>query len=648
MSNKFHETRYSLLRFFTALVFLLVVTVGSLQAQVDVEDQEEQAIRKAVDSVAASVIRFETIGGTSRVDGAVVSNGPSTGLVVSKDGYVISASFHFAHQPASIFARLPNGKRASAEIVGRDLSRKLVLIKIQSDFEFAVPVANNSDFVQVGETVIAVGRVIDAESPSVSTGIVSAKNRIWDRAIQTDAKISPANFGGPLLSLDGKVIGILVPMSPDDDSEMAGTEWYDSGIGFAVLFDNVLLQVNKLKKGSTLRQGLVGISLKGSDMFAESVVVAFCRGSSPAGKAGIKPGDEIVEINGRPIHRQAEMKHALGPLYEGDVANVVVIRDGHRLPFDVTLAGEIAPFIPPGIGFLTGNEVDDELTVINVFKGTVAEAAGIEVGDRIARFNGTIVYNRSDLRQAIAATEIESQVELAVQRNGRVIQVLLTMGRRDSALPASFSEFSPVRDAQVIQVRVAEFSNLCFAVVPEPVEGGSDPALLVWIPEPGKLEKETIEKMWREHCRTHNVAVLVPQSANEKSWTAGEVEYIVNAVDTLAKHAKFDSSRVVVGGTKTGGAMASLVAFSQRDLFQGLVVVDSSLSRRARGIATSPVEPLLVLFGSSGPMSESQKSSVVKLKNAYFPLSIEEKAKDVPFANWVDDLFKWTRSVNRF
>ena len=320
--------------------------------QDDIEQLEEEAIQSAVDSVAPSVIRFETIGGTTRVEGAIVANGPATGLVISEDGFVLSASFHFAHKPASILAKLPNGKTASAEIVGRDLSRKIVLLKVRTETKFTVPQFAKTDSVSVGQTVIAIGRVFDSANTNVSTGIVSAMNRVWDRAIQTDAKISPANFGGPLTGLDGKVIGVLVPMSPDDDSELAGTEWYDSGIGFAVPISNILERLEQLKSGKTLRPGLLGVSIKGSDVYADPAVVGFCGGSSPAWKAGVRADDEIVEINGRKITRQSEMKHALGALYENDEVDIVVKRDGKTIPMKVKLAGEIESYQPVAIGAL--------------------------------------------------------------------------------------------------------------------------------------------------------------------------------------------------------------------------------------------------------------------------------------------------------
>ena len=87
----------------------------------------------------------------------------------------------------------------------------------------------------VGQWTIAVGRTFNQKEPNISVGVLSATNRIWSTAIQTDAKISPANYGGPLIDSRGRVLGVLVPLSPQKQGgEIAGAEWYDSGIGFAV------------------------------------------------------------------------------------------------------------------------------------------------------------------------------------------------------------------------------------------------------------------------------------------------------------------------------------------------------------------------------------------------------------------------------
>ena len=637
---------------FAAFCFLccstLVTSIFAQDAQLaDVEALEEEAIRAAVAQLAPSVIRFETIGGTTRVEGDIVSNGPSTGIVISEDGYVLSASFNFAHEPASIFARLPNGKRAGAEVIGRDLSRKLVLLKIQSDFEFDVPKIADSNSVQVGETIIGLGRVFESEAPSITTGIVSAKNRIWDRAIQVDAKISPANFGGPLVNLKGEVIGILVPMSPDDDSELAGTQWYDSGIGFAVPLDQLDSKLDALKKGKTLRKGLIGISLKGSDVYADAAIVAVCPGSSPAGKSGLQPDDKIIVINGRKISRQSELKHALGPLYENDVARVVVERDSKRLTFEVTLAGEIDPFEPPGIGVLLAKNAIGNPVITHVEAGSEAEKSGLVPGDQIKKLGSKTIESFEDLKLALASSSIGSTTEIEFIRDGKTASASLDIGSR-TAMPFSNLKFeTAAKPAKMIEVKVAEVANKCFAIIPESNPNSTSPGLLVWIPQPGKLNKEAIKKNWLEHSRENNVVVLIPQSSDDKEWSPDDLDFVISAVNTLENRISFNRNQIVVAGRNSGGTMASLIAFAQRSMFKGLVLIDANLSQKIQTVTTSPVQPLLIYFGTENELDEKQQASIDRLRTSKFPIHVEESTGRGGELQWAADLLKWTQTVDR-
>ena len=109
-------------------------------------------------------------------------------------------------------------------------------------------------------------------------GIISALDRIWGRTIQTDAKISPTNYGGPLIDLYGRVQGVLVPASPRGDNETAGYEWYDSGIGFAVPLEDINSVLPRLMKGTekvpvVLKRGMLGISMASQDQFDAAPVV---------------------------------------------------------------------------------------------------------------------------------------------------------------------------------------------------------------------------------------------------------------------------------------------------------------------------------------------------------------------------------------
>src|SRR5262245_116004 len=113
-----------------ALFVAVSLPLAQLVAQDDLGEQEEAAIRAAVEKVAPSVVKIETVGGLERVGRVLVNVGPTTGLVVGEEGYVISSAFNFIQQPTSILVTLPGGARAAAQIVARDHSRMLVLLKV--------------------------------------------------------------------------------------------------------------------------------------------------------------------------------------------------------------------------------------------------------------------------------------------------------------------------------------------------------------------------------------------------------------------------------------------------------------------------------------------------------------------------------------
>src|SRR5438067_1026544 len=159
-------------------VAAFLLSAAALFAQGNLQDEEEQAIRAAVDVVAPAVLKIETIGGLERVGRVLVSTGPTTGLAISEDGYVISSAFNFVQQPSSILVTLPSGKRAPAQIVARDHSRMLVLLKVNASETLTVAKPAPKDEITIGQWAIAVGRTYDQTEPNVSVGVVSATNRI--------------------------------------------------------------------------------------------------------------------------------------------------------------------------------------------------------------------------------------------------------------------------------------------------------------------------------------------------------------------------------------------------------------------------------------------------------------------------------------
>lgn len=324
-------------------------------AQEPLELQEQQAFKDAASRVAPSVVQIQTFGGLDRVGDTLTGIGPTTGLVLSEDGSIITSAFSFAAKPAAVVVKLADGRQFDAKIVATDFSRMLTLLKIDAaDLPVAEPAPLEE--VKVGHWTLAVGKFFDMATPNVSPGILSAKNRIWGKALQTDAKTSPYNYGGPLIDVHGRVLGVIVPLSMTSDEVMAGAEWYDSGIGFAVPFDQVRVSVERLAAGEDLYRGTLGVvTTKPGELFAQPVVDQV-RDDSPAAEAGLKKGDVIVAVDGRPVSRQAQVLQALGPKYAGETVDVTIRRGDEEQtlslmlekPTKTSIAPEQQPAQQPG------------------------------------------------------------------------------------------------------------------------------------------------------------------------------------------------------------------------------------------------------------------------------------------------------------
>ena len=310
---------------------LLAALCCNAVAADDRETLEQQAFAAAVDRVAPAVVRIETVGGLERIGKVVFGTGPTTGLIVDKEGYIVSSQFNFSNKPASILVRMTDGTRKPAKLVATDHNRMIVLLKIETDEPLPVATIAALDEIRVGQWAIGVGRTYDVARPNMSVGIISALDRIWGKAMQTDAAISPNNYGGPLVDIHGRVMGVLVPLSPQSANALAGMEWYDSGIGFAVPAEQIQAVLPRLRKGEDLRPGVIGIAPASKDLNTGEPIIGAVQPKSPAAKAGLKKGDRIVEIDGREIRRTADLKREISSRYAGDKIKLVVLRDKKRI-----------------------------------------------------------------------------------------------------------------------------------------------------------------------------------------------------------------------------------------------------------------------------------------------------------------------------
>ena len=217
-----------------------------------------KAVHVASDRVLPSLVTIETYGGVAtgarrgRVAGVSKPGvGPTTGVVISDDGYILTSSFNFRDRPPITTVILRDGSKHVATLRGRDDKRRLCLLKIDTDKKLAIPEIMPVDQLRVGSWAISLGVGYGDFEPAVSVGIVSALNRYDVKAVQADANISPANYGGPLLSIDGRLIGVCVPLHPTNAKVSAGVEWYDSGIGFAIPLEGLADQIEKMKRNES-------------------------------------------------------------------------------------------------------------------------------------------------------------------------------------------------------------------------------------------------------------------------------------------------------------------------------------------------------------------------------------------------------------
>ncbi|MFA7235515.1 MAG: trypsin-like peptidase domain-containing protein [Phycisphaeraceae bacterium] len=315
------------------------------------------AFRAAAARVMPAVVTIETVGGIGLAGGQdkerektnainALSNpgeGPTTGLIVSADGYVLTSTFNFIRKPRIITVTLADGRRKVAELLGRDETRQVCLLKIDgvSDLPVAEPAATGD--LRIGQWAIAVGVGYGAEEPAMTAGIISALHRIGGRAVQTDANISPANYGGPLVDIEGRVIGLCTPLNPRTQQAGAGSAWYDSGIGFAVTLTEIEHIMDRMKKGETLKRGLMGVVPSPRISEDGGVKLQQVVPDSPAATAGMATDDRIMTVEGKAVNSPNDLMRVLSRYMAGDKVKLTM-RRGEEPAKEMELTLATGPF----------------------------------------------------------------------------------------------------------------------------------------------------------------------------------------------------------------------------------------------------------------------------------------------------------------
>lgn len=377
------------------------------------------------------------------------TRGQGSGFMIHPSGLALS-NYHVVEGATSIKVKV--GRSAvsyDAEIVGSDPATDVALLRIKSDRkDWPVIPLGSSDSVQVGDWGLAIGNPLGLEL-SASVGIISARGRrdihpsgrngLYD-FMQFSGAINPGNSGGPLLSLTGEVIGINTAISASGQ-----------GIAFAIPIDQVKRILPQLEKNGTVSRSWLGVQIQEvTPELASAIGLKESQGAlvrevvpeSPAKKAGLEPGDIVVEFEGKPVETAGSLQVMAGLAGVGKQVVLKVFRDGKPIYVNLKLEempkekkDEKEPAVPKssstavddlGVSVVTLDgklksqlKVDpkvDGVVVTSVDPRSISMMAGIEVNDVIIKLNNTLVKNAEGFASAIKAIPAGGVLRMLIVR----------------------------------------------------------------------------------------------------------------------------------------------------------------------------------------------------------------------------------------
>jgi serine protease Do len=371
------------------------------------------------------------------------SAGLGTGFIVRPDGVIVTNA-HVVAGATQVSVMLRDGKTYPAKLLGADETNDLAVIKIDAT---GLPVAKlgNSENLLVGEWAIAIGNpygfMLGNSEPSVTAGVISGTGRnlvargegsaAYFDMIQTDASINPGNSGGPLVDADGDVIGV--------NSSIYSTSGGSIGIGFAIPINRASRVVEDLLEHGAVRRPWIGVKLRVTTAdnvrtaIATGAVIATIVPGSPAAKAGLQPGDVILQEGNRPVRNQFDWEAALLDLRVGQPANLRIRRGGRDMTVSVPVADQpevTAPkvqvlkelelvTVTPAIRAERNVRSTQGALVFNV-SDRVANDLGIQRGDVIVQVNRTRVRSAEEAAQALSYYADRGPIRMFLERDGQI------------------------------------------------------------------------------------------------------------------------------------------------------------------------------------------------------------------------------------
>jgi serine protease Do len=407
---------------------VVVVAHAVLPSVVNIETEATMRRR----SIDPFLDPFGFFGGGQR---SYTTQSLGSGFVWSSDGIIVTNN-HVVEGASRIVVNFGGGRKLPARLIGVDPDSDLAVLRVDAKGLTAAPIGTSSDLM-IGESVVAVGNPFGL-SGTVTTGVVSAlgrsvpserQGRTYTDFIQTDASINPGNSGGPLLNIEGKVIGINVAIYAEAQ-----------GIGFAIPVDRAKKVIQDLLQYGEVHNAWIGAVTAtltpeearrlGHEATRGALVVRVFEGS-PADSAGLRAGDVIAQVDGRPVDSREEFSTLTATAVAGQTIPLTIDRSGR------TMTLQLRAEDPPGdLGLrileqVAGIRVADErraVVIDDVLRSSRAAEVGLEAGDVIVAVNGREVRSTRDLNTVVTQGADRSSIVLSVARGRFVYNLTFPMG----------------------------------------------------------------------------------------------------------------------------------------------------------------------------------------------------------------------------
>lgn len=370
-----------------------------------------------------------------------IQQGQGSGFIINKNGLILTNN-HVVEGANKITVRLNNDRSYEAKLVGADPQSDIALIKIESNEDLPVLPLGNSEKLEVGEWVIAIGNPFGLNQ-TVTVGVVSATGRSqvglneYENFIQTDAAINPGNSGGPLLNIEGEVVGINSALYSRTGGYM--------GIGFAIPIDMAKSIENQLQSDGKVTRGWLGIVIQDIDEnLAESfglknksgILVSDLQAGSPAEKAGIKAGDVVLKVAGQDISNVSELRNKIALITPSSNVDLTIFREGKAQEISVTIGEQPSGFsryeqekakdiydnfglsfqnLTPEIAKQLGYQQGQGVVIKDVEQSSPANKIGLKPGMLIEEVNRHSISSIKDIKDAIEQSSNPKKVLLRVR-----------------------------------------------------------------------------------------------------------------------------------------------------------------------------------------------------------------------------------------